>query len=720
MKELQTLEDVFSKKLFRIPDYQRGYAWGKKQLVEFWEDLISLDKRRSHYTGVLSIKEVPEETSSKWNDELWLLKRFTPYFVVDGQQRLTTVSIFLQCLVEAVKSHPSNQNISEDDIFLGDDTLTEVIKNYIVITEPKHRITKSYKFGYEANNPSFEFLRYRIFNEESPGTLTETFYTLNLENAKVFFAENISKYIESHGIGAISDIYEKLTQRFLFNLYEIDDNFDVFVAFETMNNRGKRLSDLELLKNRLIYLTTLYTPEEVKEDVKETIRKRINDTWGEIYNQLGRNKKAPLNDDDFLRAHWIMYFKYSRVKGNDYIRFLLDDFFSPKSVFEKLEVSTKQINNVEELIDDDDIELEEDDSLDELEAEVTQKAKLTIKEISDYVDSLKSAVKYWYAAFFPSTSEELTPQEKIIMDKINRVKIGYFRPLIMALFLKTEKGDPQRLKLLNAIERFIFVAFRLCRAQSNYRSSSYYRLARTLYTSENVAETLTNINNELTQDLTWTLEEDGTFKTSHFETFINKKFGAKGEGFYAWSDLRYFLFEYEEELKKSRGVAKFDWKNFVTHEKDKISIEHIYPQTPTSDYWLKRFEHCTDEQKRHLKGSLGNLLPLSLSVNIKLQNDDFPDKKNTKKDENGKVIRNGFVNGSYSELEVAELSKDDEWTPERIKERGLILLKFMESRWQLNMGNESKKLALLHLSFLDESSVVSAAEESALEEDPSA
>ena len=44
----------------------------------------------------------------------------------------------------------------------------------------------------------------------------------------------------------------------MFNVYEISDDFDVFVAFETMNNGGKRLSNLELLKNRLIYLTTLY------------------------------------------------------------------------------------------------------------------------------------------------------------------------------------------------------------------------------------------------------------------------------------------------------------------------------------------------------------------------------------------------------------------------------------------------------------------------------
>ena len=88
-------------------------------------------------------------------------------------------------------------------------------------------------------------------------------------------------------------------------------------------------------------------------------------------------------------------------------------------------------------------------------------------------------------------------------------------------------------------------------------------------------------------------------------------------------------------------------------------------------------------------------------MNIKLQNDDFPDKKNTKKDDAGKVVRNGYTNGSYSELEVAYLGKDDEWTPEKIKDRGLTLLEFMENRWQLDMGSERKKLALLHLSFLE-------------------
>ena len=56
--------------------------------------------------------------------------------------------------------------------------------------------------------------------------------------------------------------------------------------------------------------------------------------WKEVYYQLGRNEKTPLSDDEFLRAHWITYFAYSRRKGDDYIHFLLNKF-SAKNIFEK-------------------------------------------------------------------------------------------------------------------------------------------------------------------------------------------------------------------------------------------------------------------------------------------------------------------------------------------------------------------------------------------------
>ena len=74
-----------------------------------------------------------------------------------------------------------------------------------------------------------------------------------------------------------------------------------------MNNRGKPLSNLELLKNRLIYLSTLL---DIDESIRMRLRKDINETWKTIYEYLGKNKNNTMDDDEFLRNHWIMYFKY--------------------------------------------------------------------------------------------------------------------------------------------------------------------------------------------------------------------------------------------------------------------------------------------------------------------------------------------------------------------------------------------------------------------------
>ena len=50
MDELLSLSKVFDGKIFRIPDYQRGYAWQQSQLIDFWDDLANLQEDR--YTGV--------------------------------------------------------------------------------------------------------------------------------------------------------------------------------------------------------------------------------------------------------------------------------------------------------------------------------------------------------------------------------------------------------------------------------------------------------------------------------------------------------------------------------------------------------------------------------------------------------------------------------------------------------------------------------------------
>lgn len=482
----------------------------------------------------------------------------------------------------------------------------------------------------------------------------------------------------------------------MFNVYEISDDFDVFVAFETMNNRGKKLSNLELLKNRLIYLTTLYEVNELKNDERNSLREKINDAWKEVYYQLGRNKQNPLNDDDFLVAHWIMYFQYTREKGDDYIKFLLEQKFTPQNIYAKTEVKLSSIQEFEEV-------REEETDQEELEIngveEITVlRSKLSPKEIEEYVNSLKSAAVHWYNTHNPVNNPSITDEESRWIDRLNRIGIIYFRPLITVSYLSEQIDSTKRVKLYKAIERFIFITFRLSRALSTYRNSEFYRAARQLRNNELSVEIIIQRLNERMGYCFYTPEDskESFFDYTYFQKFIDKKFKIGG-GFYYWNDLRYFLYEYEMEKVRQRGSQKIDWRLFVKSEKDKVSIEHIYPQTPTHKCWEDGYKGFKKSQQIYFQGTLGNLLPLSQSINSSIQNDCFNDKKNPKFNDRGEQIRQGYMDGSHSEIEV---SVYEEWTPESILDRGYKLLEFMEKRWDLKFENDNAKAELLFLEFM--------------------
>lgn len=681
--ELQSLSVLFQNRLFRIPDYQRGYAWKHEQLSDFWEDLLNLHEDRYHYTGLLSLRAVNRNSVKSWDGDEWLLDTgYKPYHVVDGQQRLTTFSILMYEIVLFIKNLPENLEKSDDKIFLGFESLKEIKAKYIVRKRPPQNIVTTYLFGYETDNPSADYLKYKVFNEPFGGSVFETYYTKNLKFAKDFFSQNILILYQDEGIEGLERLYHKLTLQLMFNLHEIEDDYDVFVAFETMNNRGKKLTNLELLKNRLIYLTTLFQDEQLDAKDKEQLRININDAWKEVYYQLGRSKIAPLSDDEFLRAHWITYFQYSRKGGDDYIRFLLGKF-SAKNVFEK----HTRIQENEDNVTLTDFMADEEDEQVEVPAEAERElfSKLTPKEINDYISSLKFLAEYWYFSFFPDESS-FSGDEKIWLDRINRIGIGYFRPLVVAT-LSTEKDttSEERLALFKAIERFIFITFRIGGFQSNYQSSVYYNKSRDIL--------LGNVSlMEISHSLDATVDRDMDSAIKAFIARTNRRFDA-GKGFYGWRDLRYFLYEYEYEKAVKNNIEKMDWSMFTRAEKDKLTVEHILPQTPTKWYWRNTYRMFTEDEIKQLSGSLGNLLPLSQSINSSLQNDSFSDKKNPTI-----AGRRGYINGSHSEIEVAQ---ENEWTAKNILERGFKLLCFMKKRWRIYFS-ENEKTELLHISFVND------------------
>ena len=635
--KLLSLVEIFNQKFFRIPDYQRGYAWTIPQLEDFWEDLENLKLNKIHYTGLLTVEPIKKEQidsdSYKWADDRWLIdKGLKPFFIIDGQQRITTCIILVNAILKKIKD--------EEEINY------EPGYNWIAkFLFQKYRDYKSYLFGYEKDNPSNEFFKTKILEQESLSSdkvPENTLYTRNLRDGKKFFHDKL----EELNSNDIEILFRKVVNSLKFNFYEIDDELDVFVTFETMNNRGKQLSKLELLKNRLIYLTTVLNPDE-GDNVK--LRKDINEAWKTVYEYLGKNSGKILDDDDFLRDHWIMYFKYNRSEAETYAKFLLNEQFTAKNILTN---------------------------------------KIGFKDIKKYVDSIAKSVKCWYSIFNPENLE-YCEEIQIWLKKLNRVGFGAFIPLIMAAMVKNT--DEQKLKkLIEIAESFVFLVFFISRSASNTKNSHFYRVASAFYKNEegwDIDSIITNIEELIDNDREngeWYLDVDG------FQRHIQKHF-ERDSGFYNWTGLKYFLYEYEERLQKKAGeTVKVSWKEFNDRKKEE-TIEHIYPQTPDKDCWKKNFGKYDKKQQEFLMNSLGNLLLLSRSKNSSIQNDCFTDKKKQKGKETG------YFNGSYSEIEVAQ---SDDWTAQEILNRGLKILEFMEERWDFELGTNDEKIKLLHLEFL--------------------
>ncbi|MDD2435646.1 MAG: DUF262 domain-containing protein [Bacilli bacterium] len=687
MNNLLSLTDLFSRCIFRIPDYQRGYSWGDLQLEEFWSDILNLLQEREHYTGMISLKKLDGEYTGneKWNDERWLLDkwRYEAYHVVDGQQRLTTFIILINEIVEFYEKLYKDKGLSNDKIFINSIPLSKIKEDYLYINRPdSDDIIKTYKFGYEVDNPSYEFFKCKILGAESNGQINETFYTLNLENAKEFFETNLRILYDNKGLAGIEEVFEKVTQKLMFNMYYIDNDFNVFMAFETMNNRGKRLSNLELLKNRLIYLSTIF---DKAEDIKNRVRKNINTTWKNVYGYLGQNKSKPLNDDDFLQDHWIIYFGYSRSNKDNYSTFLLNEYFTQQNISDKYIVSVK---TKEEEIDEtqENIELDISEEIEELETEISdKKEKLTLAVIDNYINSMKNLIPYWYDIQNPAKSK-LNKDIIEILSKLNRLGFVYFKPLIAVLISQENISNEKKLECLKKIERYIFLHFRLVNYSSTYRNSFFWNLSHRLYVNE--------------VDIDYVIEEVSKIdylsdnKVANMNGILNNinRWFKNYKGYYSWNSIKYFLYEYELYLMNDQANQKIYPENlFKKDEKDKISVEHIYPQTDTDVYWINRFDNYSDDERKNLNGSLGNLLPLSLSINIKLQNYSFDEKKM------GRDRVRGYSNGSHSEMKVAN---NLQWTPNEILDRGLEMIKFMEEEWDFIVPNKADRIKMLGLDFM--------------------
>ena len=610
--KLKSLSHIFRDNIkYIIPDYQRGYSWGTDQLKDLWEDLENLADGRFHYTGMFTFCKI--EQSDNW------------YHLVDGQQRMTTLIILINELLSKIQ-----------DGIPGKESVEYYVKKYLYF-KPYGQYKNEYRFQYSVDNPSDAFFRTQILGQEDSASYNQpkqTLYTKNLKTAKEFFAEKIKDFKQED----LAKLFIKVTENLKFNEYLIEDIDEVYVTFETMNNRGKRLSSLELLKNRLIYLSTLFEHDPTNLTNVKTLREDINNTWKTIYEYLGKNESKALNDDSFLRDHWIMYFRYDRSASMVFRTDLLSNNFTAKKVLH---------------------------------------GDLKIGAIIEYVRSLQKSVICWFNITCPDKSD-LSSENNMWQTRLNRVGIGSFGPLLMAAYMRNTESEV--LPLIKACERFRFLVSSLTVRRSNTGDSFFYDQARKYYKEGGI-------------DLVKMVHDKTDFWFDAEKCVNECAIRYKDNGFYSWSGLRYFLYEYEKCLEnKNRGEGKVKWEDFEQNQNGKISIEHIFPQNPSADdtYWSTRF---ASEEDKALAHSLGNLLLLSQSKNSSLQNGPFSEKKEK------------YRTGSHSEIEVA---KYDEWTPASIVQRGKEMLQFLVDHWDLPKFTSEQINRLLNVSDVVYSKNVSA------------
>ncbi|RVZ12739.1 DUF262 domain-containing protein [Helicobacter pylori] len=588
--ELLNLDGVIEKGMFEIPSYQRGYAWQIRQLKDFWNDLEHVSKLgdKFHYMHSLTLRELENEFES------------SAFEIIDGQQRLATSLILLGLLAKTTKHKDPKYSLINLEPILS--------YKYYGLSEAFRAITEE---------------------EKDLKTFKTSFYAKNLIDAYAFFKEKIS----DTPVGTLEKMFDALIKKMLFSVVELNDNrIDPFSSFETINNRGKDLSTLELLKNRLHFVA-----HKICDGKKlEKLQNEINDTYTRIYYDLRHFKDDRL--EGFLK-HFVAY--YYGEKG-DFKKRLLEMEFNAHQRY------TDNTNFDDEY-----------------------------ERIDDLLFYLSYSSKVWHflntldeksiALIFDDNRKlemEITPKMRGLLDKMRRLNAlsdNAFLPLLLSLLtiqLAVRSGSERHYTtkelegLLEYLERFGFLVYGVAgkdTAKKEWIGLAFKAIQACRFWGDKIT----------IEDLP-TLEKNffNRHKNSALELLEENIHSKKNtEKWYQWGKaLNYLLYEYEL-YHNPETTLNFD--------SSIESIEHILPQKPDQGYSAKEKSWAKNP---HIVHALGNLLLIAKNANSSLSNKPFDEK------------RKEYLKGSYSEKEVA---KNASFGITEIQERSEKLLDFLIARYNI-------------------------------------
>lgn len=212
-----------------IPRFQRPYSWKTDNIRDFWADITSSDEG-SYFIGSMVIYSMKQDR----------------FGVVDGQQRLTTIT-FLLC---AIRDHFAR---------LGQEELAKGVHNFIETRDRENVLSFILK-----TETSFPYLQDKIQRFGDPQLdLQPQEEERRLQLAYNILHKNVEEYVKSAASGLLARNEQldakvaalKALREIVFNLklikIELDDEDDAYVIFETLNTRGQDLTLSDLLKNSI-------------------------------------------------------------------------------------------------------------------------------------------------------------------------------------------------------------------------------------------------------------------------------------------------------------------------------------------------------------------------------------------------------------------------------------------------------------------------------------
>ena len=257
----KTISELFDgRKIFNIPKYQRAYAWEKKQLKDFVEDIENQNPNKNYFFGTILL-----QIKGKHNG-------FDIIDIVDGQQRITTLIIFMKLLL--AKSKEAGQ-----DVAMQEDTYIRYHnRDKLCVLDIDDDFFKSY------------ILQDNHSNESHVHTPSQR----RLSEAKNFLCQ----WVEMHP-NKVHEFVGKIENMKVLT-YSVEDNAEAALIFETTNDRGKSLTSLEKTKSFLMYKNYITSKDPEPELSK------LQSRFSEIYRNY-EEIESHADEDSILQYHFIAF-----------------------------------------------------------------------------------------------------------------------------------------------------------------------------------------------------------------------------------------------------------------------------------------------------------------------------------------------------------------------------------------------------------------------------